>query len=257
MNIIKVYGGLGNQLFQYAFGRAKQEKGLQVAFNIDWYKKERGVPRPYCLNKFNTDVNIADFNKSRVFVEKGLSKTAVMADGFSFQGYWQSPLYFDFIRDKLINEIKLKDTFKNQYGLDLEKEIKNTNSVCLHVRRGDYLNHPNHLVLPLGYYKTAIDIMLDLKQDCQFFVFSEDIVWTSQNLPSGFHHINGEACIDFELMKLCKHHIIANSTYSWWAAYLSNYKNKLVIAPQKWAKHDKDQDAINQKQLIPENWLKI
>ncbi|WP_431191084.1 alpha-1,2-fucosyltransferase [Leptolyngbya subtilissima] len=146
----------------------------------------------------------------------------------------------------------------------LANEIENSNSICLHVRRGDYVSHPNankfHGVKGIDYFDTAISLIAQTLTDIKIYVFSDDITWCIQNLKLEFittfveyeypHRKPNEY---FRLMILCKHFIISNSSFSWWAAWLNQDPQKIVIAPKKWF----NDPMIDTSDLIPDNWIAI
>jgi hypothetical protein len=181
---------------------------------------------------------------------------------YYLDGYWQSEKYFIDYQDLIRDEFKVKsnpDIVNNEY---IDK-IANCDSVSIHIRHGDYLTNKKtksvHGVLPLEYYHKAIDIMEKQLQNPNYFVFSDDIEWARTNIrkdiPIFFlDHNNAENNYeDMRLMSTCKCNIIANSSFSWWGAWLNNNPDKLVIAPQKWF----GENTKETKDLIPENWVRI
>ena len=177
------------------------------------------------------------------------------------QGYWQSEKYFYDIRDILLNELTLKFDPDRDNKKHL-KDIINSESVSIHVRRGDYVKNPHtrayHGICSLDYYKRALKKIGSLVENPKYYVFSDDPDWTKENLK-----IKGKVVFiinnsnkeyeDLRLMRACKHNIIANSTFSWWGAWLGEYKNKIVIAPEKWFLTKEN----NYKDIVPDRWLKI
>jgi hypothetical protein len=257
MNTIRVCGGLGNQLFQYAFGRFQKSRGIRVNYDVSWYETSQNPIRPLLLNKFNID--LGEFRRLkyvRSIRERGFDLRRIIDIGFKYNGYWQSPLYHKGIYQILKEEIKVKEEHYTESFLELKKEIEKTNSVSLHVRRGDYLNNPNHLVLPLEYYMKALRVISVICSDIKIFVFSDDIEWCKLNFSNAtFVEIN--PYLELELMSLCKHNIISNSTFSWWAAYLNSNPDKKVIAPKRWVVKNVDQELIEKKKLILNDWIKL
>jgi Glycosyl transferase family 11 len=176
-------------------------------------------------------------------------------------GYWQSEKYF-IDCSKLIR----KDfTFKNEldsYNLKLKSKIDKTNSVSIHIRRGDYVNNLNtnatHGLCSIDYYIKAVNYITERIESPYFFVFSDDIEWAKKNIMLNFpcqfisHNIGSKSYLDMQLMSLCKHNVIANSSFSWWGAWLNSNDNKIVIAPRKWF-------AVNTDicDLIPSNWISL
>ena len=165
-----------------------------------------------------------------------------------FNGYFQSDKYFkknfNIIREELL--VKEKVTKKNKVILD---KIKSTESVCVHIRRGDYTNLENYLICNISYYLKAIEIMKEKIKNPKFYIFSDDIEWVKKNINFNANvtyidkkNTNYE---ELRLMYNCKHFIISNSSFSWWAQYLSANENKIVISPNIWYKDQKQpQDMI-------------
>jgi hypothetical protein len=177
------------------------------------------------------------------------------------RGYWQTEKYFKDIAAILIKDLTVNHRLTGQ-NLELATRIKSTKAVSLHIRRGDYATNPatnqTHGTLTLEYYEAAIDLILKRHPDSVFFIFSDDIPWVKDNFKvvceKVFINQNSEKTDyeDLRLMSYCQHHIIANSSFSWWGAWLCLNESKIVVAPKKWfARH------INSKDLIPENWITI
>lgn len=181
--------------------------------------------------------------------------------GSYISGYWQSEKYFQ----DVISIIRSDFTFKipmAERNSDLANQIGQVNAVSLHVRRGDYAANPitqaTHGLCSLEYYKKAIQFMSAYVVDPHFFIFSDDIEWVKANLEIDFpchyvdHNAGRESYNDMRLMSLCQHHIIANSSFSWWGAWLNSRTTKIVIAPQKWfANENKVSD------LFPQGWVAL
>jgi len=259
MNIIRVCGGLGNQLFQYAFGKTQEANGIEVLYNLAWYARPQIPARPYLLDKFNIPSikSIDTRRRPRQAIKKektGLNLLFLNYDNCYFVGYWQSPLYFHKILPQLQKEFQLQEKFHTPDFKRLKEKMLVENSVALHVRRGDYLEKEAHLVLPLDYYDRALKIINTLKGKTSVYVFSDDISWCKKNFKN-CTFISLDICLDFELMQSCKYHITANSTFSWWAAYLS--KSELVITPKIWVKDEKAQLVMDQKQFLLPSWIKL
>jgi hypothetical protein len=176
-------------------------------------------------------------------------------------GYWQSEKYFLNIKEQLLNEITPNYEFTLK-GKFYHYEISKSKAVSIHVRRGDYLNMPSaidfHGTCSMDYYKSAI-LKLDEKfSDLKYFIFSDDINWCK----SEFNFLKSPIFIEEEpekkssqdlfLMSYCKHNIIANSSYSWWAAWLNKSHSKLVIAPKKWFAN-----KLNDSDICPETWIRL
>jgi hypothetical protein len=178
-------------------------------------------------------------------------------------GYWQSPEYFSDVEDLIRNEF----TFKNEFDAknsELAEEISSVNAVCLNVRRADFISigHANkfHGVMGVDYFEKAIGYIASKFSDFIIYIFSDDIDWCRDNIKRKYptkligHEYAGDK-FQYYLhhMSLCKHFIIPNSTFAWWAAWLNNNSEKIVVAPKRWFA-DK---SIDTSDLIPENWIRI
>lgn len=263
MIIAKITGGLGNQLFQYAVGRAVAMHH-QVPLKLDitayeTYKLHNG----YRLDQFNIEADIASRDEivrlngannlfCRVLRKAGLVKNktyytekqrtiydpAVFAESSRYlEGYWQNEQYFFQIRKVLLKELSSKAPLSTQAQTYMSR-IQNTNAVSIHVRRGDYLNHPEIGVLDLDYYKKAVEYIKSNVESPEFFVFSNDLDWCKQNfgfIDKPIYIENTQSEIDdLVLMSQCQHNIVANSSFSWWSGWLNQSPNKVVVAPKKW-----------------------
>ncbi len=290
MIITKIQGGLGNQLFQYALGRNLALKNnTELKLDISFYDRQK--KRTYLLNNFNTAENILSKEESVYFkkIQKKYSpswflntinnKIFFLKENpnkyFQFnpciinnniqkdiylEGYWQNEKYFVEIRELLLKEFTLKSTG----GLSensIFKKIKNTNSISVHFRRGDYLTEKKYYIPTLDYYKKAVSIMINNigNADTHFFIFSDDIEWVKKEfkLDHPTTYVDDSAqmndCEQLIAMSNCKHNIITNSSFSWWGAWLNNNKNKQIICPSFWTEPGKN----NIEDLFPNNWIKI
>jgi hypothetical protein len=229
MNIIKVAGGLGNQLFQYAFGKVQESNGITVLYDINWYNNKHTESRPYTLDKFQVEINsVSKMPRSRVIHEKGFNLSFLKKNGFYFSGYWQYPAYYEKILPVLRKEFCIrKELYTKEFIALREEIIMNNNAIAVHVRRGDYLRLSNFPVLPIEYYLRALERVRG-----DVYVFSDDMEWCRENFKGvKFIHLN--EYFDFELMKICKHQIISRSSFSWWAAHLNSNPDKIVVAPKE------------------------
>jgi hypothetical protein len=279
---VKLMGGLGNQMFQYALGRKLSiSKKRKLYLDISFYNSQADVdtPRSYELEYFKlkakTIKNIT--TKKRVpsiinirpyfpyeYTEKTFSydgNVFKQPDGTLYIGYWQSEKYFLDIRDELLRDFQLANPLRGR-DKDLLDSILAHDSVSLHVRRGDYVNNKNaknfHGTKGVGYYSEALEIILKKVSNFKLFVFSDDISWCKSNLKdihADTYFVDGErhGTIDMFLMKNCTHNIIANSSFSWWAAWLNTNPEKLVVAPKKWFNNT----LIDTSDIIPNSWIQI
>jgi len=259
MNVVKLMGGLGNQLFQYAFGQAQMNVGFNVKYDIAWYEKAQ-IDREYVLYKFRVNPNISICNvRNKPIYEKNHPHfyNNIILDNCNFIGYWQSPKYFRNITEQLKKEFCVRGSYYTKNFLQIQEQIRSTNSVSIHIRRGDFLQHHSHLVMNMEYYLSAMKIMETLRNDIQYFVFTDDMAWAKSNFTNvNFVELN-DPCLELELMKQCKNNIICNSTFSWWAAFLNQNKYKLVITPKRWWRDDSAQDFLEEKEFLLDDWIKI
>ncbi len=301
MIIIRVSGGIGNQFFQYATGRALAiRNNTELKIENSFYSKfsPETTPREYLLPFFNTAGVIAtDADFKKIGVPSVLDKTIfgkikrklfkyhertkpiysrkfVIEPDFTFcpdilkikdncylSGSWQSEKYFIDKEDVIRKELALKNEMSADANEWIEK-IKKCNSISLHIRRGDYVTSPvanqYHGTCNIGYYEKAIDFILKKTDVPEFFIFSDDIEWAKHNLriKSPVHFVSDIKIPDYEelmLMSGCRHNIIANSSFSWWGAWLNDNLSKIVIAPQAWF-YVKNK---NIKDLILKDWIMI
>ena len=167
----------------------------------------------------------------------------VSADAY-LHGYWQSERYFAAAADGLRTQLQFRQTPSAENARWLER-IKRCNSVSVHIRRGDYISNPKnariYAACPAAYYQAALAHIRAVHADARFFVFSDDLSWARETLAGGLDAVEfvdnnrgADSWNDMHLMSRCRHHIIANSTFSWWAAWLGERPGKIIIAPQRW-----------------------
>lgn len=282
LSIVQIQGGLGNQMFQYAFMRALSLKYnfkamLDISyFYIDKFSDPAIAVRKFLLDNYNIQLGIADINVirqygfhipilNRVFetpncAGKYLDFLQKERNGSKyFIGYFQTEKYFKEYRDVILKDFELKIPLDAK-NLQLLSQIKDTNSVSIHIRRGDYLKlqHIYQICSPEYYYE-AINFISQRIENPHFYIFSDDMDWVKNNLKIAYPHtfvdINSEnnCCFDLELMKNCKHNIIANSTFSWWGAWLNENSDKIVISPKQWC----CTDEIHMDDIICDDWIRI
>lgn len=286
MVIAKLYGGLGNQLFQYATARSISHRvNSELVLDIHWYDEvhSNASPRFYELGNFNISARVTNsyeakkiswhysrflkfvpiFKPWRYLREKHyqFDREIVQLSGDLYlDGYWQSPKYFENIRSLLLEELKVKQALPEK-DENIINEMRAANSVAVHVRRGDYLSAKAiavHGLCGLDYYNAAIDLINERVNKPHYFIFSDDMEWVKAHLlidgPCRYidHNVGKDSYKDMVLMSHCRHHIIANSSFSWWGAWLSDYSDKVVIAPKRWFQVNYDTSH-----LIPEGWVRI
>lgn len=285
MIIIKIQGGLGNQMFQYALGR-NLSLLHNVPFKIDrsYLRSANQSRRVFWLDNFNTileEAAPAEIDRYRSTLQKILdrirpeskkkkivelsqvfdSDVLSRTDGY-FDGHWNNEKYFKDNENIIRKDFTLRRPFDPQ-ALEIARRIASyKNATSLHIRRGDYLSIPKianiYNALPFSYYKKAMTKILEKHPDAHFFVSSDDINWVKNNFPKNYpvtfvSSPEISASEEIVLMSKCKHNIIANSTFSWWGAWLNVNPEKIIIAPKDWFK-DKDK---NQNGLTPQIWIKM
>lgn len=233
MNVVKIMGGLGNQLFQYALSKHLEQFDT-IGYDTTYYDTEENqkglvfLHRDFLLPCFVDNLRIVNDNLgiyTRVYQWEYRGTTRYRNSWF--WGDWQRASYFQ--------DAKLDIRLKDEYITDEMRQIADTmqtqNSVSVHIRRTDYAVYD--WILPPAYYDRAIERANELITDPRFYIFSDDPDWCRDNLPAG-EIIHNDEITDFWLMSKCKHNIIANSTYSFWAAYLNENSEKVVIYPRDW-----------------------
>jgi hypothetical protein len=239
-------GGLGNQMFQISATIALALKNNDDAcFNFnDCYTPLQGNPsNNYKDTIFKNICNRPFFISEKTYFEPKFSFSEIpYHKNLLLKGYFQSEKYFKDYSEEIINTFVLSNS--------IVKPVDNLTSV--HVRRGDYLKlSPFHSVCGVDYYKNAMDII-----GGNFLFFSDDIEWVKKNFKGNniFYSENNDEVLDLSLMSVCDNNIIANSSFSWWAAFLNKNKNKKVISPSSWFGETGPKDT---QDIIPSNWLKL
>lgn len=286
---VEVNGGLGNQMFQYAFARTIADaRSDRLLLDLSHYRMlQRGItPRSYALDNFRIRGEICNSPSivSRCilpifryvpilssFTNIAVERNQIVFDSLYsessksyFSGYWQSLLYFKNNSERIYNDFLPKHEFSTGTS-SLINRVKATNSIMVHVRRGDYISSQNaasyHGSVPVEYYMRALEFCLSKLSDPTIYVFSDDIDWCKSafEIVSAPIHFFGPdpARADWEdlmVMSFCRNHIIANSTFSWWSAWLADQRygttGRLVYAPHKWFC---SRSVIN-AHFFPEHW---
>lgn len=285
MIVVKMQGGLGNQLFCYAFAKALEQKGYDVKIDTSVFQFNK-IDKYEC-DKYDIDLKISSqednkkvFNNSviakvlkrvgidiskKIYEKNQLFDEALLncRDNSYVEGFFQCENYFKNIREILLQQIRINRPL-SEYTQDIKKQIiSSRNSCSIHVRRGDMANNINikiHGVCSLEYYKAAISFLETKLGKMNYFIFSDDIAWCKNNLKiknATFVHSteNRIAHEDIFLMSLCEHNIIANSTFSWWGAWLNSNTHKICLAPKKW--YESIELQLNAKDIIPKEWVRI
>ena len=266
MVTIHLKGGLGNQMFQYAYGRAeslRRESRLVIdltdlLFPLHLRKKE--TLRMYELSYFKIHAEVCKPNKKHTAKQLARKIWEVITKK---ERMYQSEAYFkdfeDVIREDLTLTLPLSSPASSMHQLITSSSCP----VSVHIRRGDYVSDAitslHHGALDLYYYDSALKEISSRFAESTFFVFSDDIEWARKHLstlPHRFIFVTDNIIPSHEelsLMSACSHHIIANSSFSWWGAWLNDYKDKVVIAPKKWFVNT----SINTDNIIPKDWMRI
>lgn len=288
--IVKLNGGLGNQMFQWALARMLEDQ-MDIEPYLDMSFFEKRYARPYGLNIFKlkpkfvesrvTKIKLAILWKLRKFLawESFLGLTVYSEPHFHFdrkinkiksnifiEGFFQSELYFKCVEGKLREDFQF-DVPMSDENVEIIKKIRETNSISLHIRRGDYVEkkkyQDTYATCSLDYYERGVEYIADRIEDRTsvptLFIFSDDINWVKENLRLPYecvyvtNNTGDKSYEDMRLMSMCKHNVIANSSFSWWGAWLNSNKEKIVVAPMKWFNDDK----IIQTDVIPHNWARL
>jgi hypothetical protein len=289
MVIVKLHGGLGNQMFQYATGR-RLAHVLQTDLKLDITGFERDPLRIYHLScfriqeQFATPREIANFAGRKpwnvmfqrlhprfaytVIREKPFPRfvpEVLCARGNVYlKGYWQSEKYFYDIRAMLLQEFAWRQNLDAE-NMKVVQDIQQHNAIAIHSRRGDYVTNPQtqqfHGTCSLEYYHQAVEIITARVEHPHFFVFSDDPEWCQRNIQTDFptiymtHNPPERGHDDLRLMAQCKHFILANSSFSWWGAWLADYPEKMVIAPNDWFGNiDANRHTDH---IVPKQWIQI
>ena len=292
MVITNLIGGLGNQMFQYAAGRALSleygvplrldgsgfaaydlHQGFELgrvfkgAFEIADEADVRSIlgwQYSPVIRRVVSRSSMAAFRRNSLVIEPhfhywhGIKD---VPDDCYLTGYWQSENYFLKAAEQIREDFSFRPLLENK-NADLAKEISSSNAVSLHVRRGDYINVSKNVAVyetcSLDYYRLAIQHVVGIVKKPQLFVFSDDIEWVKANLKTEHpciyvdHNHGSESYNDMRLMSQCRHNIIANSSFSWWGAWLNPNPDKIVVAPKRWFANGTDT-----RDLIPQSWVRL
>lgn len=284
MNIVWIDGGLGNQMFQYALALKMESMGRQVKIDVTKYA-EHHVHNDFELDKvFNISCPFADideikklgyrkanhltellkktpFGKKTIYNNESYTfdPDVLQMDGYYLEGYWQSEKYFSDIREKILDTYHFPE-FSAESQKEYADRIKNGCSVSVHIRRGDYLNY-SYLqdICTMDYYKNAMKYFRETyEENVKFYIFTNDLPWAEEHFgEKDCCFVKGnsgaDSFRDMQLMSLCKHNIVANSSFSWWGAWLNKNPDKVVIAPERWINSPSD-EVID---VIPDSWIKM
>ncbi len=295
MIIVKLMGGIGNQMFQYSFARQLSLKhGVELKFDISELNSklinEKSFIRDFELDNFNINGETASenerigfqmnklgklvnliflylpFNLNKLYIREPFfhffKKALSAPENAYLDGYWQTEKYFDGIRNELLKDFTLKMELSEKSKAIANKLLKQQ-AVSIHVRKGDYLsmeeNKSLFAVCDADYYSAALNEISKKVKEPVFYVFSDEPDWFRKNIVTSYsvdfvtHNTGSNSYQDLYLMSLCKHNIIANSSFSWWGAWLNKNSEKIVIAPKHWFKNN----IKDTRDLIPGNWIQL
>jgi hypothetical protein len=292
MVIVRLIGGLGNQMFQYATARAiAHRNGVPLRLDISGF--ESYDRHAYSLHHLSIQEALASeaeieriktahrrspvarlswrlrrlrrFSRNTVVVERHFHfdpGILSLRGNVYLDGHWQSPRYFQDSEAVIRRELKVRIP-PDEYNQQVARQILQTEAVSLHIRRGDYVWDTSaqdaHGCCTLDYYQAAVARLVELGVEPHFFVFSDDPAWAQQHLklthPTTYVTENGAErnFEDLRLMSLCHHHVIANSSFSWWGAWLGEHPQKRVFAPRRWF----NQAGHDTTDLIPDAWVRL
>lgn len=300
MILVRLMGGLGNQMFQYAFGYYLAKKNNTVLKIDETLLQDKSQPHEIVTHRTLELTDVFDFNidkaskseieffngkanaknmferlinsitwrlrKHNLIIEKSRSFNAEMLnvnDNKCIVGAWQCENYFTSISNDIKALYKFKHAILPQ-SIKLAKDIVSSNSICIHIRRGDYVTSKlySELIgaLDVSYYEKAIELMSQKINNPHFYVFSDDLNWCKHHITIPFEHsyvedehLGIKASNYLHLMSLCKNFIISNSTFSWWAAWLGEKKNSVIIGPANWFKNK----SLDGSDIVPNRWIKV
>jgi len=292
MITIRLSGGMGNQMFQYAFGKAraaalKTDMKIDCSLLLDRARGKDFVYRDYDLSIFQVEEQFTvapsllrtlfrlksstvgkqvrrflargkNYEKEQHFhVDQRLVDTP--SDNTIYEGWWQSEKYFTEIHEVVRKDFQLKQPLLPA-SKELHARIENSTAVCLNVRRTDFLANAALNATNLDYFLRAASKMATLVNNPHFFVFSDDVEWCQENIVLEHpmevvqHTMKGHKFGNyFRLMRDCKHFIIPNSSFAWWAAWLCEHPNKKVIAPAQWF----NEGDYNTNDVVPNDWMRL
>lgn len=296
MTVVKLMGGLGNQMFQYATARRIAWRNKSVLkLDLSTLQGEPGSDTPRRFELHHLSITAQPASPSEIAgltMQAAASRESVlghllqklglrplpvfyrerhfhfdravlrMSDNSYLEGYWQSEKYFADIKELILTEFSFKHPLSGM-NLQLAQSMQTTSSVSLHIRRGDYVSSSAitafHGTCSLQYYLNAAAKIASEVPAPHFFVFSDDTEWVKEHLLLPYtmtmveHNGPDAGHEDMRLMSMCRHHIIANSSFSWWGAWLNPRPDKIVIAPSRWF----NDPSVDTGDLLPASWLRM
>jgi hypothetical protein len=295
MVIVQISNGLGNQMFMYALGRSISYRN-NVELKLDLSIYDSGHHSVYFLDKFNIQAGIAtreevesfkpkrwklhkwipyEINRrmmpmrKRKFVRERTYRfdpeVMKIRDNAYLLGFWACEKYFKDIREVLLQDFTLINS-PNEKNREVLDEMASCDSISLHIRRGKYVSDPRARrtfgALPVEYYQRGLDYIAERVSNPRVFVFSHEMDWVKENLKTNLplryvdHNPPAEYYEDLRLIKACKHHVIPNSTFTWWGAWLCKYPGKIVVAPRYWFAPEKAERG-GDAEVFPDEWIRL
>jgi hypothetical protein len=276
-------GGLGNQMFQYALGRVLSEKNhTRLVIDLSHLENQpvNETPREYELDCFDikgefSHEPVLTEEQPRKFLIKKKHYTPYYEQGFTFKksvldlqdqtlliGYWQTSKYFKGFENMVKRDFKFTKPLSKAKQKILEKIEADSGAVALQIRRGDYVSNPSskkfHGLASMAYYVRAVKYISNHVKNPTFYVITDDPAWCKRNIKLGYptvfvSNVSNGGWEDMYLMSRCRHQIIANSSFGWWAAWLNDSKKKIVIAPKTWA----IEKTADYSDVAPKNWVRL
>jgi len=288
MIVIRLTGGLGNKMFQYALYKSIIASGKEAliddfsfvpSWDFEIIKLQQIFPnasyeiatiklieqfegKSLFLNKIRRRLNF--LFKKKIITDKSLKFNSLISKlqgDYFLSGLWQSEKYFLDSREIIKDSFQFKK-FRDEKNISLSEELSQVSSVAIHIRKGADYERKNVIgTCDKNYYKRAIKLIQKRVKEPNFYIFTDNEKWVFENITEidytlvNWNPISGiENYLDMQLMSCCKHNIIANSSYSWWGAWLNSNPDKIILCPEKW--YNKS-SCLNTSDLIPESWIKL
>ncbi|GAB3961639.1 alpha-1,2-fucosyltransferase [Spirosoma harenae] len=276
MQIVLITGGLGNQMFTYAFYFVLAKRRKFEYVEIDFFQTDkhhsgyeldkifpaittRSIHYYKLINKIYSNNLIRKIYKRKI--QPGVKYVSdIMLTPYPFviyEGFWQSEMYFESFKNDIRCLYKFNYNLLNAKTKDALEKVKKINSISIHIRRGDYTEHEEfNNICTIDYYREAIELIKKTVNEPLYYIFSDDKDWVKDNITEFEYTLvdwnkGSESWQDMFLMSKCKHNIIANSTFSWWAAWLNENETKVIISPKKWFNNLPEND------IVPSEWIRI
>lgn len=282
---LRLNGGLGNQMFQWAFAQMIEETtDMEVYLDMSYFNMRKARPyqldifklKPRFIEDWQTKLKLEILWTFRFLFPKLFGIQIYSESHFNFdinfinhikpntyiEGFFQSELYFSTVEKRLRDDFTFVDGIFDE-NRKLANLMLEQNAISVHIRRGDYVQKKRYAnqyaVCSPEYYKKAVEYIAQHHPEPVIYVFSDDIAWVKTHIRFPYktvyvgHNKGKDSYYDMRLMSLCKHNVIANSSFSWWGAWLNSNPDKIVVAPKKWFKDSR----IIQTDVIPKSWVQL